>query len=86
MKNKFRPIFWYNEYSGIIAFWSDEDDKVEEEAHSEEEEEEEEEFDWHVEQQPYKEKELLLDGQTYGFANQKSGIFKRLQVCNSYVN
>uniref|UniRef100_K1QHE0 Protein SHQ1 homolog n=1 Tax=Magallana gigas TaxID=29159 RepID=K1QHE0_MAGGI len=62
----------------IEVIKKDEDDKVEEEAHSEEEEEEE--FDWHVEQHPYKEKELLLDSQTYGFANQKSGIFKRLQV------
>lgn len=62
----------------IEVIKKDEDEKVEEEAHLEEEKQEEE-FDWHVEQQPYKEKELLLDGQTYGFANQKSGIFKRLQ-------
>ena len=47
----------------------------------EEEEEEDEEFDWQVEQKPYKEQELSLDGAKYGFANQKSGIFKRLQVC-----
>nr|XP_022299523.1 protein SHQ1 homolog isoform X3 [Crassostrea virginica] len=54
-------------------------DDEEESQSVEEEEEEEEEFDWQVEQKPYKEQELSLDGEKYGFANQKSGIFKRLQ-------
>ncbi|XP_076105320.1 protein SHQ1 homolog [Mytilus galloprovincialis] len=44
-----------------------------------EKEEEEEEFDWHIEQTPYNEKELSLDCPKYGFANQKSGVFTRLQ-------
>lgn len=40
---------------------------------------EEEDIDWHIEQIPYTEPELSLDCPKYGFANQKSGIFSRLQ-------
>lgn len=47
-------------------------------------EEEEEEFDWHVEQVPFTEEKILLDGQKYGFANQMSGIFTRLQVSSYF--
>ncbi|XP_062567775.1 protein SHQ1 homolog, partial [Saccostrea cucullata] len=50
-----------------------------EEDRSQPDEEKEEDFDWFVEQKPYKETELSLDGPKYGFANQKSGVFKRLQ-------
>lgn len=48
----------------------------------EEDEEEEEEFDWQVEQEVYKEssEEELGAQQKYGFANQRSGVFARLQV------
>ena len=42
--------------------------------------EEEEEFDWHIEQTPYKEEDIALNCPKYGFANQKSGVFSRLQV------
>lgn len=46
------------------------------------EEEDEEEFDWQVEQEVYKEcsEEELRALQTYGFGNQRSGVFARLQV------
>ena len=44
-----------------------------------EEEEEEEEFDWQVEQEPYEET-TLTEGPKYGFANQRCGVFHRLQV------
>lgn len=44
-----------------------------------EEEEEEEEFDWHVKQHPFQEEEVLLDAPKYGFANQRSGVFGKLQ-------
>ncbi|XP_061179082.1 protein SHQ1 homolog [Saccostrea echinata] len=50
-----------------------------EEDKSQVDEEKEEDFDWYLEQKPYKENELSLDGPKYGFANQKSGVFKRLQ-------
>jgi hypothetical protein len=52
-----------------------------------EDEDEEEDIDWHIEQIPYTEPELSLDCPKYGFANQKSGIFSRLQVtthCTEY--
>lgn len=47
-----------------------------------EEDEDEEEFDWQVEQEVYKEtsEEELRAMQTYGFGNQRSGVFARLQV------
>ena len=47
-----------------------------------EEDEDEEEFDWHVEQEVYKEssEEELRAQQKYGFGNQRSGVFARLQV------
>ncbi|XP_060926150.1 protein SHQ1 homolog [Limanda limanda] len=46
-----------------------------------EEEDEEEEFDWQVEQEAYTEssEEELRAQQKYGFANQRSGVFARLQ-------
>lgn len=46
------------------------------------EDEDEEEFDWQVEQEVYKEssEEQLRAMQTYGFGNQRSGVFARLQV------
>ena len=43
-------------------------------------EEEPEEFDWSIEQTPYTEQASPLDSPRYGFANQKSGVFQRLQV------
>ena len=46
----------------------------------EEEDEEEEEEDWQIEQEPYQEEAVTLNDPKYGFANQRSGIFKRLQV------
>ncbi|XP_034441236.1 protein SHQ1 homolog [Hippoglossus hippoglossus] len=47
----------------------------------EEEEDDEEEFDWQVEQEAYTEssEEELRAQQKYGFANQRSGVFARLQ-------
>ncbi|XP_053297408.1 protein SHQ1 homolog [Pleuronectes platessa] len=47
----------------------------------EEEDDEEEEFDWQVEQEAYTEssEEELRAQQKYGFANQRSGVFARLQ-------
>ena len=45
------------------------------------EEEAEDEFDWQIEQIPYTEPDLSLDGPKYGFASQKSGVFTRIQVC-----
>lgn len=42
--------------------------------------EDEEEFDWHVEQHPFHEEEVSLDAPKYGFANQRSGVFLKLQV------
>ncbi|XP_045164880.2 protein SHQ1 homolog [Mercenaria mercenaria] len=41
--------------------------------------ENEEEFDWRVDQVPYKEQPTLIGAPKYGFANQKSGVFARLQ-------
>ena len=51
-------------------------------AGGEEEEEEEEEFDWQVEQEVYMESSgaELASLQKYGFGNQRSGVFARLQV------
>ncbi|XP_068171986.1 protein SHQ1 homolog isoform X2 [Antennarius striatus] len=48
---------------------------------TEDEEEEEEDFDWQVEQEAYREssEEELRAMQTYGFGNQRSGVFARLQ-------
>lgn len=40
---------------------------------------EEEDYDWHVDQVPFTEEKVLLGEQCYGFANQKSGVFTRLQ-------
>ena len=40
----------------------------------------EEEFDWSIEQTPFIERASPLDAPKYGFANQKSGVFQRLQV------
>lgn len=40
----------------------------------------EDEFDWCIEQTPYVEQPLLIGAPRYGFANQKSGVFERLQV------
>ena len=40
----------------------------------------EEEFDWSIEQTPFIEQASPLDAPKYGFANQKSGVFQRLQV------
>ena len=40
----------------------------------------EDEFDWQLEQNPFVE-ELSVSGPKYGFANQRSDVFKRLQVC-----
>lgn len=43
--------------------------------------EEEEDLDFFVEQQPYIEDDILtLSGPKYGFANQRSGVLKKLQV------
>jgi hypothetical protein len=42
-----------------------------------------EDFDWRVEQVPYKEQPTLTGAPKYGFANQKSGVFSRLQVNNT---
>ena len=42
--------------------------------------EEEEEFEWFIEQNPYKEGEVSLNAPTYGFGNQRSGVLHRLQV------
>ncbi|KAL4226388.1 Hsp90 cochaperone shq1 [Mactra antiquata] len=42
-------------------------------------------FDWCIEQEPYVEKQGLLDAPKYGFANQKSGVFQRLQEEMVYV-
>lgn len=52
------------------------------ESAGDEEDEDEEEFDWQVEQEVYKEtsEEELRAMQTYGFGNQRSGVFARLQV------
>ena len=47
---------------------------------AEEEQEEEVEFDWSIEQTQYTEQASPLDSPRYGFANQKSGVFQRLQV------
>ena len=47
---------------------------------SEEAEDQEEEFDWFIEQTPFTEQASPLDAPKYGFANQKSGVFQRLQV------
>ncbi|KAL8212707.1 UNVERIFIED_CONTAM: Hsp90 cochaperone shq1, partial [Gekko kuhli] len=46
-----------------------------------EQEEEEEDFDWEVEQTPYEEsrEDHLSSSCGYGFGNQKSGVFRRLQ-------
>lgn len=46
------------------------------------EEEDDEEFDWQVEQEVYTEssEEELRALQKYGFGNQRSGVFARLQV------
>ena len=45
---------------------------------------EEEDFDWQVEQQPFcgdeEDKGRLNGNVTYGFANRRSGVFKRLRV------
>lgn len=51
------------------------------------EEIEDEEFDWSIEQTPYTEQASPLDASKYGFANQKSGVFQRLQVrvCWAYI-
>ncbi|XP_030277432.1 protein SHQ1 homolog [Sparus aurata] len=51
------------------------------ESMGDDEEEDEEEFDWQVEQEVYKEcsEEELRALQTYGFGNQRSGVFARLQ-------
>lgn len=48
----------------------------------EDEDEDEEEFDWQVEQEVFKEstEEELRAQQKYGFGNQRSGVFARLQV------
>lgn len=46
----------------------------------EEAEDQEEEFDWFIEQTPFTEQASPLDAPKYGFANQKSGVFQRLQV------
>lgn len=40
----------------------------------------EEEFDWFVDQQPYEEETTAISAPKYGFAGQKTGILKRLQV------
>ncbi|XP_037638377.1 protein SHQ1 homolog isoform X1 [Sebastes umbrosus] len=50
-------------------------------AGDDDEEEDEEEFDWQVEQEVYKEssEEELRAQQKYGFGNQRSGVFARLQ-------
>lgn len=52
------------------------------ESTGDDEDEDEEEFDWQVEQEVYKEtsEEELRAMQTYGFGNQRSGVFTRLQV------
>lgn len=52
------------------------------ESTGDEEDEDEEEFDWEVEQEVYKEssEEELRAMQMYGFGNQRSGVFARLQV------
>ena len=41
---------------------------------------EEEDINWEVEQVPYEEDTVSLNDPKYGFANQRSGVFKRLQV------
>lgn len=48
----------------------------------EDEEEDDEEFDWQIEQEVYTEcsEEELRALQKYGFGNQRSGVFARLQV------
>lgn len=48
----------------------------------EDDEEDDEEFDWQVEQEVYKEssEKELRALQKYGFGNQRSGVFARLQV------
>ncbi len=48
-----------------------------------EQELEEEDFDWQIEQHPPDETpdSVSLGGPHYGFANQRSGVFTRLQVC-----
>lgn len=43
------------------------------------EEQEDEDYDWHIEQTPFTDEQLCVDGPKYGFANQKSGLFSRLQ-------
>ena len=41
----------------------------------------EEEFDWQIEQSlPVEEPLVTTDSPTYGFANKRNGVFKRLQV------
>ena len=55
-------------------------------------EEEEEDIDWQIEQEPYEEAAPSLTDPKYGFASQRSGVFKRLQVMpwlllyNTWVN
>ena len=44
------------------------------------EEDDEEDFDWQIEQQPYTEEDVSVEGPKYGFAHQRSGVLKRLQV------
>lgn len=49
-----------------------------ESAEQDEDEEEDEDFDWHYEQEIYR--ESPGEEQKYGFGNQRSGVFARLQV------
>ena len=44
-----------------------------------------EEFDWQIEQQPFFDAPVAIDCPKYGFANQRSGVFQRLQARTPFV-
>ncbi|XP_060574596.1 protein SHQ1 homolog [Ruditapes philippinarum] len=55
------------------------------EADNDDDDELDEDFDWRIEQVPYKEQPKLTGAPKYGFANQKSGVFSRLQEDMVYI-
>lgn len=58
------------------------DTQISDAGNAEGEQEEDEEFDWEIEQTLYEEsrEDHLCSSCGYGFGNQKSGVFRRLQV------
>jgi len=45
-----------------------------------EEEDDNDSFDWQIDQHPFKEDGIFIDGPKYGFANKRCGVLKRLTV------